>query len=428
MKLKLTVILFLISVSLLSAQSVTLVFPKAGDAWIRGSQKDIAWHVVGDVSGTWKLTLWRGGTSLGVIATGIPSTQKHFLWTVGKLENAPDAAYGPGYTIKVRLQGLAVSDVSDSFSISRLLIKKTAPRVDFKKTAVKPSLVSWTIKVTKPVEGGRFQAGLPVDINWNTAIGSDQKVNVYLYDAKTHKKEETIALNHANNGHAVWQADQKYSWPGTELYVKIATADGKISGKSGVFSVFFKAPEKKEVVLAGQIDNRDTHSFNNHPQADCMSVSLPLPGRAAEGDEVKSGHFKREGKQGKCYWGMKYFFSSQVTFDLSALKGKEIKRAEMQLDYSDFVMMSPSGTLATNEYCNSESLVTKDGKTLTSISLFGPGDVAKVDLLQEVSQWAASGSGDFALLIKGKLDSVPYSNSVCLKYYRNPRLVVEYME
>jgi hypothetical protein len=158
-------------------------------------------------------------------------------------------------------------------------------------------------------------------------------------------------------------------------------------------------------------------------------VSLPQPGRAANDGEIKSGHFKRADKTDGCHWGVEYHFTSDLAFALAAIKGKQIVRAELSLTLSDEVTQGPTGTWATNQFCNSESLIKQGDDILCSFSIFSVGGSQAVDLLASLQDWAAHGTGpDYVIRIKGKLDSIPNTNSICLKYYTNPVLVVEYMD
>ncbi|MDY0298132.1 MAG: hypothetical protein RB296_12530 [Acidobacteriota bacterium] len=100
--------------TLLVAQNVTLTSPNGGESWRKGTHHNITWMSSGIIAGTYQITLWRGGTSLGVVASGVPYTQNAFEWIVGKLVNAADAAAGPGYTIKLRLQGETPNDFSNN--------------------------------------------------------------------------------------------------------------------------------------------------------------------------------------------------------------------------------------------------------------------------------------------------------------------------
>ena len=104
---------FSITSSTPPTRSITVISPNGGENWNKGSNRNITWTTSGISAGTYQITLWQGGTSVGVVATGLPHPQHSFPWTVGSLASGPDAPEGTGYTIKVHLQGQDPNDFSD---------------------------------------------------------------------------------------------------------------------------------------------------------------------------------------------------------------------------------------------------------------------------------------------------------------------------
>ena len=115
---KFRLILYSAAVFLLStcvtAQTIQVLAPNGGENWRQGSIQTITWDSSGIESGTYQLTLWKDGASLGVIANGLPCTQRSFSWTAGNLESGGMAPAGSGYTVKIRLQGEAANDFSNA--------------------------------------------------------------------------------------------------------------------------------------------------------------------------------------------------------------------------------------------------------------------------------------------------------------------------
>ena len=103
---------------MLAGQNIYVNRPVEGDVWKMGDLETIVWTSPGITEGTFKITLWKGDVNLGTIKSGIPYTQNSFMWTVGKLENAPDANPDDGYRVKVRLQEQPFSGFSGSFEIA----------------------------------------------------------------------------------------------------------------------------------------------------------------------------------------------------------------------------------------------------------------------------------------------------------------------
>ncbi len=149
LKIALIVMVVLFSVGL-TAQSITVTSPNGGENLVMGHRYDITWNTTGITSGTYQVTVWRGDSNLGVVATGLPAGQHSFSWTVGDLARGGEIPAGSGYTIKVRLQGEEANDFSDR----PFTIVARAP--------------SAAITVTRPNGGESWARGSRQDINWNT--------------------------------------------------------------------------------------------------------------------------------------------------------------------------------------------------------------------------------------------------------------------
>jgi len=99
------------------AGSITVTSPSGG-SWTKGSDKTITWTAPGITSGTYRITLRKGGSSMGVVASGIPASTHSHPWKVGELTgiHAPVTPTS-GYTIRVELTGESNYGDSASFSI-----------------------------------------------------------------------------------------------------------------------------------------------------------------------------------------------------------------------------------------------------------------------------------------------------------------------
>jgi len=136
---------------LLAAREITVTSPNGGESWVRGEIRNITWTAFGITAGTFQVTVWKGGSSQGVIATGLPVSQRSFNWIVGRLATGAEVAAGSGYTIKVRLQGEETNDFSDApFTITAAGTLQT-------------------ITVTRPAGGENWSLGDSQAINWNTS-------------------------------------------------------------------------------------------------------------------------------------------------------------------------------------------------------------------------------------------------------------------
>lgn len=104
--------------------SLTVTSPNGGESLQQGAVRNITWDSSG-VSGTLKITLWKDGVFVGVVADGLDAASGTYAWTVGNYTGGTAAA-GTGYTVKIKEKGTTVADVGDgSFSIVSLAI--TAP-------------------------------------------------------------------------------------------------------------------------------------------------------------------------------------------------------------------------------------------------------------------------------------------------------------
>lgn len=127
-----------------SISQLTVTSPDGGESWLAASSRDITWNAPG-VTGNLKITLWKDGISLGIIADNVTPASGFYSWAVGQYDGGT-ASPGTGYTVKVKEKGAAVADVSNaSFSIT--------------------SSVSLTL--TSPNGGENWQIGSTRDITWN---------------------------------------------------------------------------------------------------------------------------------------------------------------------------------------------------------------------------------------------------------------------
>lgn len=126
-----------------AAASLSVTSPNGGESLQLGAPHTITWDSSG-LSNTLKITLWKDGVSLGVIADGLDAASGSYSWTVGNYIGGTAAA-GTGYTVKIKEKGTTTADVSDaSFSIASLA-------------------------VTSPNGGGSWQIGSTQNITWSAS-------------------------------------------------------------------------------------------------------------------------------------------------------------------------------------------------------------------------------------------------------------------
>ncbi|MEN8155233.1 MAG: hypothetical protein ABFR75_14555, partial [Acidobacteriota bacterium] len=103
-----------------SISEIDVTDPDGGESWQKGDSKNITWDACGLVNDV-KITLWKSGTLIGLIAKDLSPSPGSYPWTVGNYDGGT-AASGSGYKIKIREQGGALFTTEDSsyssFSIS----------------------------------------------------------------------------------------------------------------------------------------------------------------------------------------------------------------------------------------------------------------------------------------------------------------------
>ncbi len=104
--------------------SITVTAPNGGECWKIGSTQNITWSSSG-VSGNLKITLFKDGSLIGVIADNVNYALGTYAWTVGSYAGGT-AVPGTGYTVKIKEKTTTVADQSNTaFTLSQLTV--TAP-------------------------------------------------------------------------------------------------------------------------------------------------------------------------------------------------------------------------------------------------------------------------------------------------------------
>lgn len=114
MKGKLIALAFLVALASagLCQQGLTVIQPNGGEAWPLHAKRTIRWSAPG-ASGTVRIILFRGGTKLGNIATGVPAGSGAYSWNdVGQMVEGM-ATEGGDCKIRIRVDGTEDSDYSD---------------------------------------------------------------------------------------------------------------------------------------------------------------------------------------------------------------------------------------------------------------------------------------------------------------------------
>ena len=202
--------------------SVTVTAPNGGEVWPLGSARNITWTASG-VSGTLKITLLKGGVTIGTIATGVNPAAGSYAWTAGQ-HSIGTAVPGTDYTIKIKEIGTTVSDIGDAA---------------FELSATGPSLT-----VTAPNGGENWTLGSPQNITW-TQSGVSGTLKITLLKGGAAIGTIATGVNAAAGSYA-WTAGQHSigtAVPGTDYTIKIKEVGTTVSDFSdAVFQLSSPVP------------------------------------------------------------------------------------------------------------------------------------------------------------------------------------------
>ncbi len=138
--------------------SVYLLSPDGGEVWQKGSSHRISWRASKLKAGL-RITLWKDGKAVGIIATNVDPGLGTYTWRVGEFKVGA-AEPGPGYRIKLKEQNYGYSDLSDAdFAIAEMIL-------------------------LTPNGGGVLKKGSSQQITWQ-ASGFTAPVKIFLWKDKT---------------------------------------------------------------------------------------------------------------------------------------------------------------------------------------------------------------------------------------------------
>jgi len=142
--------------------SLTITSPNGGEFLEFGSHHSITWVAEG-ITGTLKITLWNQGISLGQIARDLDPSTQSFSWRVGEHSKGM-APLGGNFTIKIKVQGLLISDISNSsFNI------------------VSPN----PLDLLTPNGGEELISGNPYSISWTAEFSTNNlKISLWNHSGK----------------------------------------------------------------------------------------------------------------------------------------------------------------------------------------------------------------------------------------------------
>ncbi|HDP94329.1 MAG TPA: hypothetical protein ENN40_03105, partial [Candidatus Aminicenantes bacterium] len=126
--------------------SITVTSPNGGESWAQGSSHNITWSSSGITSGTYRITLLKGGVPAGIVASGLPSSQHSYNWNVGTTDS-PFQGAAANYRIQVEHQGGTALDFSDGAFVITVAEESPAGTI----TVTSPNGGSWEKDSTKTI-------------------------------------------------------------------------------------------------------------------------------------------------------------------------------------------------------------------------------------------------------------------------------------
>lgn len=198
--------------------TITVAAPAGGEAWLIGSTQAISWLSNG-VSGNVNISLYKGATNLGAIATGIPFGNGVYNWKAGYLKNGTKVAVGSTYRVSVAsAANRTITGMSKAYF----------------------SLVKPKISVKTPGYGATWKINSVQRITWTYSAVSGT-VDIFLYRYGLLKGQVAAGVPVGDLGFS-WTVGSliggKTAPIGGGYFVRVKTPDGKVSGKSpGSFTI-----------------------------------------------------------------------------------------------------------------------------------------------------------------------------------------------
>ncbi len=426
--------------------SLKIISPNGGETLVIGSPVKIQWSAVG-IKEKVRLILVKGNQEIGIIADELKAKPSSYSWAAGQHKGGA-AASGQDYKVRICTVKNKYPAMSKGFFTLRTSVlshlQQAQPSDKVHPAATHPPVtsqrnsmirdISFPIKITSPVANERYKAETPIPVKWDQNSVKYPELHLYLLDGQG---KEIISKKISNTGqYNDLTLGGEYTFPGWKFQVKlVATKPGTLDAAQTGSSGFFTLRSLRETMTlkrTGSVKN----TFRSEPWSDghedCLFAPPLWNGRQPVAGEIKIGHSLMEGKYKKCYYSAAYYFRGHAHFDFNEIKGKEIIEATLSLTDSGYEARVPDGTLATNEELITKCEIYLDGAgfgqgVIASFFPPGEGNTRSVDVTKAAQYWA-KGKPNEGLLFKHTLEKVKYVHSACIKYYKNLRLEIKYID
>ncbi len=211
-KVLLFMIVTLVSMSMLSAATITVTKPASGKYVGKGSPYTIQWTKSGAQDASVKIRLYNpAGTTKILDITNSTANDGSFSWPV------PNTVAIGTYVVRVKTIDNSVFDDSGVFTIGNTLTPVAA------------------ITVTKPATGETLAKGSSYNIKWTKSGAQDALVKIRLYNPAGTTKILDIINSTANDGSFNWPVPNSVA--NGSYVVRVKTLDNADYDDSGVFTI-----------------------------------------------------------------------------------------------------------------------------------------------------------------------------------------------
>jgi len=230
--------------SIIPATVITVLTPNGGETLPIGYSTNITWKNPG-VTGLQKITLWKDGSLVGVIADDILPTKRTYTWTLaGKYEGGLAAA-GTGYTIKVEEVGTSYSDTSDaSFTLtdtppaSQLTLK--SPNGGESWLVGKGAQITWD--TTGTIANVKLEYSTNNGSSWTSITNSIRNTGSYLWLIPNAVSANCrVRVSDASNAAVTDSSDSVFSIVNTKSIAMVSPNGGETWTRGTSYSITWTA-------------------------------------------------------------------------------------------------------------------------------------------------------------------------------------------
>jgi hypothetical protein len=427
-KLGLCLVVILFAAGTAFSQTIKVNSPKAGDSWLAGNAKLIAWTYSGIPNGAKvKLVLWRNGAKVGDLAVDVPiGSAGAGSWNWLKVGNylGGTAQAGQGYQIRVRDMGnqYPVAMSTGSFTIESLsdLAGKLQPRVDLGAVIIG---TAGGITVKSPAQGLAFKPGDELMVSWDkTPISGYAQValDVFAPDKKTVIGPIGTSPSSLRDNTGQYEAvifNARYSG-GKDYVIRVSTPDQQHTGWSGTFHVNPLDAVSTTETFTGSY----SLSYTSTGQSDwlgCLNKLGTAPDSAPVGFCHAGWVNTLDDPAGPCWTYVGHVYRTVVN-PSGIYKGFEVSKAVLHFA----VTQGTKQNFYILRRSSSSDAFSAPATTVATISSWGFGPDIAVDITAVVQAWCTGQTPNYGLIIRGADEGYSHNNVKARCILTPPQIVI----